>query len=300
MYGKTNKPATAVTSSPPSSIDDWLAAHYHSEKHQQIFTFDLCKLLAPLRQSKRKRQQEDDLEEEEQEEASLSSSDDASSIITTSSSSSSSSSHKNAFTAAAVAATVSRKKSKIAASVNTNKSNHNSGSSSSNPSSSEESHHRSNGGKAPARRNTRDLSIKGFTIDPQYTFDNIDIDAQDHEFYPQGWLPLTDRLDHVPVDINWKGKPLKLDANDPYYGRLHHTEADVISHMRLSPQLYLRCKRAIIMAAREFSMLGLEFRKSDAQKVCRIDVNKSSRLWAAFNAYGWLKPNTTATLSTCT
>ena len=90
---------------------------------------------------------------------------------------------------------------------------------------------------------------------------------------------------------------MKLDSNDPYFGRLHPIEADVISHMRLSPQLYLRCKRAIIMAAREFSLHGLEFRKSDAQKVCRIDVNKSSRLWAAFNAYGWLKPSS-STVST--
>ncbi|KAI8147421.1 hypothetical protein BJV82DRAFT_595399 [Fennellomyces sp. T-0311] len=214
---------------------DWLATH---EKHHQIFTFDLCKLLAPvLREHKRKRQERDD-DEEEQEESS--------------SSDISLSSHKPS---------VARKKKKAE-------------------------------DRKPARRNTRDLSIKGFTIDPQYAFDTIDVDIDDHGFYPSEWYPSTDCLDEVPVDINWKGKPLKLDTSDPYFARLHPAEANVISHMRLSPQLYIRCKRAIIMAAREFSMHQLDFRKSDAQKVCRIDVNKSSRLWAAFNAYGWLKPST--------
>ncbi|KAG2220275.1 hypothetical protein INT45_009890, partial [Circinella minor] len=307
MYGKRS-----TASSPTSSSIDWPTSTDENQ-HQQIFTFDLCKLFAPLRSSKRKRQEYDDQEvqgsprssfssyhddqeeaqtimtvadnqQEKQDEDEGQESDFSSYSTVSSFSSHSNNNNNNNNTSNSKKKYVSRKKAKTTKSLNNNtnekyrrrRSN---------------SNHSSNNGTV-MKRNTRELSIKGFTIEPQYLFDNIDIDIQDRDFYPsKDWYPTTDRLNHVPVDINWKGKPLKLDNNDPYFSRLHPIEADVISHMRLSPQLYLRCKRSIIMAAREFSLHGLEFRKSDAQKVCRIDVNKSSRLWAAFNAYGWLKPS---------
>ncbi|KAI7852826.1 hypothetical protein BDC45DRAFT_512645 [Circinella umbellata] len=314
MYGKRS-----TSSSPTSSTSiDWPTST--DENQQQIFTFDLCKLFAPLRSSKRKRQeycdqkvqgsprssfssyhddqeeeedqaimtvvadnpQENQIEDEDGQESDFSS---YSTVSSFSSHSNNNNTNNNNNNNNSKKKSVSRKKAKTTKSFNNNtnekyrrrRSN---------------SNHSSNNNGTGMKRNTRELSIKGFTIEPQYLFDNIDIDIQDRDFYPsKDWYPTTDRLDHVPVDINWKGKPLKLDNNDPYFSRLHPIEADVISHMRLSPQLYLRCKRSIIMAAREFSLHGLEFRKSDAQKVCRIDVNKSSRLWAAFNAYGWLKPS---------
>lgn len=37
-------------------------------------------------------------------------------------------------------------------------------------------------------------------------FDSIDIDTDDQDFYPLGWVPLVDALDVVPVKVCWKGK----------------------------------------------------------------------------------------------
>jgi hypothetical protein len=34
---------------------------------------------------------------------------------------------------------------------------------------------------------------------------------------------------------------------------------------------------------------NLPFRRTDAQKSCKIDVNKASRLFAAFEKIGWLE-----------
>jgi len=36
--------------------------------------------------------------------------------------------------------------------------------------------------------------------------------------------------------------------------------------------------------------IGKEFRKTDAQQACKIDVNKASKLWSAFDKVGWLDP----------
>jgi len=35
--------------------------------------------------------------------------------------------------------------------------------------------------------------------------------------------------------------------------------------------------------------IGKEFRKTDAQQACKIDVNKASKLWTAFDKVGWFK-----------
>ncbi|CDH57500.1 hypothetical protein RO3G_16411 [Lichtheimia corymbifera JMRC:FSU:9682] len=139
--------------------------------------------------------------------------------------------------------------------------------------------------------NGGELRIKGLTLHPAYTFDTLNIDNDDHDFFPSDWVPNPVSLDQVPVDVSWKGQPMPPDDHQPYLNRLHPQEVKIISHMRMTPAVYLRCKRAIIMAAREFTLHHQEFRKSDAQKVCRIDVNKSSRLWALFHAYNWLSPH---------
>ena len=33
---------------------------------------------------------------------------------------------------------------------------------------------------------------------------------------------------------------------------------------------------------------GNEFKKTNAQQACKIDVNKASKLWTAFENVGWL------------
>jgi len=32
-----------------------------------------------------------------------------------------------------------------------------------------------------------------------------------------------------------------------------------------------------------------DFRKTDAQQACKIDVNKASKLWTAFDKAGWFQ-----------
>ncbi|KAI8373431.1 hypothetical protein EDC96DRAFT_499288 [Choanephora cucurbitarum] len=122
--------------------------------------------------------------------------------------------------------------------------------------------------------------------DAALAFDSIDIDTCDQDFYPQGWVPLREALDQVPVKVCWKGAPLPIHQQ-PYYHDLHHVEATMSSVLRLSPVQYLRCKRTLILAARTLKIQQIPFTKSVAQKLCRVDVNKTSALWTAFGQLGW-------------
>ncbi|KAG2209776.1 hypothetical protein INT47_001924 [Mucor saturninus] len=117
-------------------------------------------------------------------------------------------------------------------------------------------------------------------------FDSIDIDTPDKDFYPVHWVPLRNALDQVPVKVCWKGAPL-LIHQQPYYDGLHRVEASMASILRLSPIQYLRCKRTLILAARTLKLQQIPFTKSVAQKLCRVDVNKTSALWTAFGQLGW-------------
>ncbi|KAF9350762.1 hypothetical protein BGX26_011132 [Mortierella sp. AD094] len=92
-----------------------------------------------------------------------------------------------------------------------------------------------------------------------------------------------------PPMVVWKGQPLSV-AGKPGYELLHPHEARIASTLRLSPAQYLNCKRTLILASRAYfaNPDGKQFRKSDAQKLCRIDVNKTSRLWEVFAKIGWL------------
>ncbi|KAG0198199.1 hypothetical protein BGX28_008337 [Mortierella sp. GBA30] len=91
----------------------------------------------------------------------------------------------------------------------------------------------------------------------------------------------------LPLVI-WKGTPLNI-TNEPGYGTLHSHEAHMASTLRLTPAVYLSCKETLILASRTHARKsGKLFRKSDAQKLCPIDVNKTSKLWEAFARIGWL------------
>ncbi|KAF9111022.1 hypothetical protein BGX27_005506 [Mortierella sp. AM989] len=92
-----------------------------------------------------------------------------------------------------------------------------------------------------------------------------------------------------PPMVVWKGQPLTV-VGKPGYELLHPHEARIASTLRLSPAQYLSCKQTLILASRSYyaNPDGKQFRKSDAQKLCRIDVNKTSRLWEVFAKIGWL------------
>ncbi|CAB4484106.1 unnamed protein product [Rhizophagus irregularis] len=94
-------------------------------------------------------------------------------------------------------------------------------------------------------------------------------------------------LDNYTPDITWKGQPLNI-AHLPHYNELHEIEAKVVSILRLTPVQYLTGKHTLVSAARRYVQRALPFKKSDAQKLLRIDVNKASKLWEFFRQVKWI------------
>ena len=81
---------------------------------------------------------------------------------------------------------------------------------------------------------------------------------------------------------------------DPHRALLDPEEVSLAANLRLDCATYLTSKRRIFVARREcwagtWGGKGKkEFRKTDAQQACKIDVNKASKLWMAFEKVGWL------------
>ncbi|CCH46316.1 SWIRM domain-containing protein [Wickerhamomyces ciferrii] len=90
------------------------------------------------------------------------------------------------------------------------------------------------------------------------------------------------------LKVEWKGQPMSL-ADDPLLDKLHPAEATLASILRLPCNLFLDSKRRLFAEKVTRMKKGLPFRRTDAQKSCRIDVNKASRLFAAFEKIGWLQ-----------
>jgi len=97
---------------------------------------------------------------------------------------------------------------------------------------------------------------------------------------------LPDKPNSLKVD--WKGAPIDL-GGDPHAYLLHPDEVSLAANLRLDCATYLTSKRRIFIRRLECARVGKEFRKTDAQQACKIDVNKASKLWTAFEKVGWLK-----------
>ncbi|GCE97533.1 hypothetical protein ZYGM_003285 [Zygosaccharomyces mellis] len=89
------------------------------------------------------------------------------------------------------------------------------------------------------------------------------------------------------LKVDWKGSPMDL-SHDPLRHQLHPAELVLSQVLRLPCDLYLDSKRRLFLEKVHRFKQGLPFRRTDAQKACRIDVNKASRLYAAFEKVGWL------------
>ncbi|KAJ6128359.1 hypothetical protein N7471_009576 [Penicillium samsonianum] len=83
------------------------------------------------------------------------------------------------------------------------------------------------------------------------------------------------------LKADWKGQMLDL-SNDPDRNILSPAELNLASTLRLSCATYLCSKRRIFEARVRALAVGKEFRKTDAQQACKIDVNKASKLWTAY------------------
>lgn len=102
------------------------------------------------------------------------------------------------------------------------------------------------------------------------------------------YCPSTSTLDHQTFAVEWKGHPIDL-STDPHRHLLHPQEIALAATLRLDCATYLTSKRRIFERRLEKFHHGKPFRKTDAQQACRIDVNKASKLWTAFEAVGWLR-----------
>ncbi|KIV98643.1 uncharacterized protein PV09_09587 [Verruconis gallopava] len=104
----------------------------------------------------------------------------------------------------------------------------------------------------------------------------------------QDFCPPTDNLGHnaKALKADWKGAMLDL-SHDPDRHLLHEAEVNLAATLRLSCATYLTSKRRIFVARVQCMQKGKEFRKTDAQQACKIDVNKASKLWTAFEKVGW-------------
>lgn len=91
------------------------------------------------------------------------------------------------------------------------------------------------------------------------------------------------------LKADWKGQMLDL-SNDPDRHLLSPAELNLAATLRLSCATYLCSKRRIFEARLRALNVGKEFRKTDAQQACKIDVNKASKLWTAYERVGWFKP----------
>lgn len=99
--------------------------------------------------------------------------------------------------------------------------------------------------------------------------------------------PLSTLPDHPKsLSVDWPGNALDLSA-DPNRHLLHEAEVHLASKLRLTCASYLCVKRRILIGRVNKFVEGKKFTKTDAQLCGRIDVNKSSRIWTAYDKVGW-------------
>ncbi|ESZ96590.1 hypothetical protein SBOR_3092 [Sclerotinia borealis F-4128] len=113
---------------------------------------------------------------------------------------------------------------------------------------------------------------------------------KDFENLPDYCPPITSLPNKTnSLKVDWKGAPIDL-RNDSNVHLLHPDEVSLAANLRLDCATYLTSKRRIFIKRIEALKVGKEFRKTDAQQACKIDVNKASKLWQAFDKVGWLNP----------
>ena len=89
------------------------------------------------------------------------------------------------------------------------------------------------------------------------------------------------------LKADWPSTNVLDLSKDPDGHMLHEAELNLAGTLRLSCATYLCSKRRIFMARVQALKIGKEFRKTDAQQACKIDVNKASKLWTAYDKVGW-------------
>lgn len=142
-------------------------------------------------------------------------------------------------------------------------------------------------GPAPARA-ARPAGPVSATPEPSRRIVAPNREDKDFDALPN-YCPPTDSLPNRPnsLKVDWKGQPIDL-AKDGNAHLLHADEVMLAGNLRLDCATYLTSKRRIFERRLQCLRNGKEFRKTDAQQACKIDVNKASKLWTAFEKVGWL------------
>ena len=126
------------------------------------------------------------------------------------------------------------------------------------------------GARAPAAKRPEDVDYHSL---PDYSPPLFSLDAGNAKALKTDWASTN---------------PLNL-STDPDRHMLHEAELNLASTLRLSCATYLCSKRRIFEGRLRALRVGKEFRKTDAQQACKIDVNKASKLWTAYNKVGWFE-----------
>lgn len=102
------------------------------------------------------------------------------------------------------------------------------------------------------------------------------------------YTPPTSTLDNgaKPLKVTWKGSPNDL-RNDPAAQFMHPQEIEAAAELKLFGAQYMANKRRIFEAKLKSLKEGKNFTKTAAQQACNIDVNKTSKMWEAFDKSGW-------------
>ncbi|CAG8467508.1 13635_t:CDS:1 [Ambispora leptoticha] len=132
--------------------------------------------------------------------------------------------------------------------------------------------------EAPASTNGEKKSVR-LPPQPQIEFSQLIVELDN--------LGLDNNVLSSRPKIAWKGDPLSIE-HLPHYEALHPNESYIASTFRLTPIQFLNAKYTLISSSRRYKSRSLPFRKSDAQKLLRIDVNKASKLWEVFDQLSWI------------
>ncbi|KAI9023412.1 hypothetical protein DFJ74DRAFT_669015 [Hyaloraphidium curvatum] len=81
-----------------------------------------------------------------------------------------------------------------------------------------------------------------------------------------------------------KGDPIKYGPQDEYFDVLTRDEVKLCETIRLAPKLYLFVKDTMLSAREERGY----FKKLEAKKWFRLDVNKTGKVYDWFMALGWI------------
>jgi hypothetical protein len=146
-------------------------------------------------------------------------------------------------------------------------------------------------------RRARERQIRLLKIDPiaqkapgKTANANADLIHEETDFNSlQDYSPPICTLDDVGfAECNWKGEPFDL-SEDPESHLLHPEEISLAANLRMDCATYLTNKRRIFIACVERMKVGKDFKKTNSQQACKIDVNKASKLWEVFNKVGWFE-----------